>query len=252
MHRGRYLAGERERSKGPVDKDRPIRDGRRNLVQEVIYVSNANMRRSVASKLHNKDTKEVVDRCDSCQIHGLVSRLPKIKLTYIMSPWSFYQWGLDILGPLPEGPRKLKYIIVAIDYFTKWMEAKPLAKISAVAHPQANGLVERANKSLMHGLKERLGRERERVGWVGELLNILWAHRTMLKTSNDETPFSLTYGSEAVILAEIGMPTYRTIQWNEAQNEEEMRLNLDLIQERRETSAIREAKYKKKVEKYYN
>ncbi|GKA89973.1 reverse transcriptase domain-containing protein [Tanacetum coccineum] len=89
---------------------------------------------------------------------------------------------------------------------------------TAVAHPQANGLVERANKSLMHGLKARLGRER--VGWVDELPNILWAHRTMLKTSNGETPFSLTYGSEAVIPAEIGMPTYRIIQFNEAQNEE--------------------------------
>ncbi|GKD46008.1 reverse transcriptase domain-containing protein [Tanacetum coccineum] len=40
------------------------------------------------------------------------------------------QWGLDIPGPLPEGPRRLKFIIVAIDYFTKWMEAKPLAKIT--------------------------------------------------------------------------------------------------------------------------
>ncbi|GJY25838.1 reverse transcriptase domain-containing protein [Tanacetum coccineum] len=78
------------------------------------------------------------------------------------------------------------------------------------------------------------------------------AHRTMLKTSNDETPFSLTYGSKAIILAEIGMQTYWTIQFNKAQNEEEMRLNLDLIQERQETAAIREAKYKKKVEQYYN
>ncbi|GJR63394.1 reverse transcriptase domain-containing protein [Tanacetum coccineum] len=57
---------------------------------------------------------------------------------------------------------------------------------------------------------------------------------------------------QAVILNEIGMPTYRTIQWNEAQNEEEMRLNLDLIQERREITAIWEAKYKKKEEQYYN
>ncbi|GJX94429.1 putative reverse transcriptase domain-containing protein [Tanacetum coccineum] len=45
-----------------------------------------------------------------------------------MSSWLFYQWGLDILGPLPEVPGKIKFIIVAIDYFTKWMEAKPLAK----------------------------------------------------------------------------------------------------------------------------
>ncbi|GKA50705.1 reverse transcriptase domain-containing protein [Tanacetum coccineum] len=63
---------------------------------------------------------------------------------------------------------------------------------------------------------------------------------------------SLTYESKAVIPAEIDMPTYRTIHWNEAQNEEEMRLNLDFIQERRETVAIREAKYKKKVKQYYN
>ncbi|GJR18108.1 hypothetical protein Tco_0966635 [Tanacetum coccineum] len=74
----------------------------------------------------------------------------------------------------------------------------------------------------------------------------------MLKISNGETPFSLTYGSEAVIPAEIGMPTYQTIQFNEAQNKEDMRLNLDLIQERREAATIREAKYKKKVEQYYN
>ncbi|GKC93057.1 reverse transcriptase domain-containing protein [Tanacetum coccineum] len=121
---------------------------------------------------------------------------------------------------------------------------------TAVAHLQVNGLVERANKSLMHGLKAILGQER--VGSVDELPNILWAHRTMLKTSNGETPCSLTYRSEAVIPAEIGMPTYRTIQLNEAQNKEEMCLNLDLIQERREMAAIREAKYKKKVERYYN
>ncbi|GKA24549.1 reverse transcriptase domain-containing protein [Tanacetum coccineum] len=121
---------------------------------------------------------------------------------------------------------------------------------TTVAHPQANGLMERANKSLMHGLKARLGRER--VGWVDKLPNILWAHRTMLKTSNGETPFSLTYGSEAMIPVKIGMPTHQTIQWNEAQNEEEIWLNLDLIQERREATAIREAKYKKKVEQYYN
>ncbi|GJS39516.1 reverse transcriptase domain-containing protein [Tanacetum coccineum] len=43
----------------------------------------------------HRDTKEVVDRCDSCQIHGPVSKLPKTKLTSIMSPCPFYQWGLS-------------------------------------------------------------------------------------------------------------------------------------------------------------
>ncbi|GKC11919.1 reverse transcriptase domain-containing protein [Tanacetum coccineum] len=208
------------------------------------------------------DTKEVIDKCDSCQIHAPVPKLPKTRLTSIMSPWPFYQWGLDILGPLPEGPEKLKFGLPRVivtdngtqlvnDPFKSWCEKWKIKQMNiAVAHPQANGLVERANKSLMHGLKARL--RRERLGWVDELPNILWAHRTMMKTSNGETPFSLTYGSEAVISVEIGMPTYRTIHFNEAQNEEEMRLNLDLSQERRETAIIREARYKKKVEQYYN
>ncbi|GJV17147.1 reverse transcriptase domain-containing protein [Tanacetum coccineum] len=90
------------------------------------------------------------------------------------------------------------------DPFKSWCEKLKIKQ--TVAHPQANGLVERANKSLMHGMKARLGRER--TGWVDELPNVLWAHQTMLKTSNGETPFSLTYGSEAVIPAEIGMPTF--------------------------------------------
>ncbi|GJX51010.1 retrotransposon protein, putative, ty1-copia subclass [Tanacetum coccineum] len=76
----------------------------------------------------HRDAKEELNKCDSCQIHALVPRLPNTRLTSIMSPWPFYQWGLDIMRPLSEGPSKLKFIIVAIDYFTKWMEAKPLAK----------------------------------------------------------------------------------------------------------------------------
>ena len=39
-------------------------------------------------------------------------------------------WGMDILGPLPMAPGRTKYLLVAIDYFTKWVEAKPLQEIS--------------------------------------------------------------------------------------------------------------------------
>ncbi|GKC40647.1 reverse transcriptase domain-containing protein, partial [Tanacetum coccineum] len=176
-----------------------------------------------------------------------------LQANYVIREIHMGSCGMDILGPLPPTRGGAKFVIVAIDYFTKWIEAKPLVKITgkelvndpfrswcgrfeihqmntAVAHPQENELVERANRSLMEGIKTRL--RREKAGWVDELPNVLWAHRTSIKQSNGETPFSLTYGSEAVILAEIGIPTYRTLIIREEYNEEEMRLNLDLLQER--------------------
>nr|KYP59574.1 Retrotransposable element Tf2 [Cajanus cajan] len=50
--------------------------------------------------------------------------------TDMMSAWPFSQWGMDILGPFPPAKGQLKFLLVAIDYFTKWIEACPLAKIT--------------------------------------------------------------------------------------------------------------------------
>ena len=72
------------------------------------------------------------------------------------------------------------------------------------------------------------------------------------KTSTGETPFSLVYGSEAVIPAEIGLPSPRMTAVNTIDNEAERRLDLDLLEERREIARIREAKYKTQLERYYN
>ncbi|GKE53301.1 reverse transcriptase domain-containing protein [Tanacetum coccineum] len=91
------------------------------------------------------DARNVTQKCDSCQVLSPVLRHPKTLMTSIVAPWPFYQWGMDILGPLPQASEKLKFVIIAIDYFTKWIEAKSLARI---------------NKSLMEGIKARLGKER--------------------------------------------------------------------------------------------
>ena len=47
----------------------------------------------------------------------------------MMAPWSFAQWELDIMGPFPIAMRQLKFLIVGIDYFTKWVEVEVLATI---------------------------------------------------------------------------------------------------------------------------
>ena len=50
-------------------------------------------------------------------------------MTPVDSPWPFAQWGVDIIGPLPTGKWQNRFAIVGVDYFTKWAEAEPLAKI---------------------------------------------------------------------------------------------------------------------------
>ena len=48
----------------------------------------------------------------------------------MMAPWPFAQWGLDILGPFPVETRQMKFLVMGIDYFIKWVEAEPLASIT--------------------------------------------------------------------------------------------------------------------------
>ncbi|GJU79618.1 reverse transcriptase domain-containing protein [Tanacetum coccineum] len=287
---------------GPLQADyviREIHEGSCSLHAGPRSVVAKAMRSGYYWPTMHRDARETIRKCKDCQIHRPVPREPQQPLTPITAPWPFYKWGIDIAGPFPEGPGKVKFLIVAMDYFTKWIEAKAVATISgtqvkkfvwndivcrfglpgeiisdngkqfsgdpfkdwceklnivqrfaSVKHPQSNGLVERANRSLGEGIKARLGENNK--NWLEELPHVLWAHRTMIKSSNDDTPFSLTYGTEAVIPAEIGMPTYRTTAVDVVHNDDELRLNLDLVEERRERAGIREAQAKLKMKRYYD
>ena len=77
-----------------------------------------------------RDATELVRKCKVFQEHAKISHLPSEPLTLVISPWPFKQWGLDILGPLPIGKGQCKFVIVAVDYFTKWTEAESLATIT--------------------------------------------------------------------------------------------------------------------------
>ncbi|GJX96099.1 reverse transcriptase domain-containing protein [Tanacetum coccineum] len=169
---------------GPLQADYVIRE-----IHEGSCSMHAGPRSMVAKAMRSgyywptmhRDARDMILKCKDCQ-------------------------GIDIAGPFPEGPGKVKFLIVAMDYFTKWIEAKAVATISggqvkkfvwdnivcrfglpgeivsdngkqfsdnpfkdwceklnitqrfaSVKHPQSNGLVERANKSLREGIKARLG-----------------------------------------------------------------------------------------------
>ncbi|XP_021986282.1 uncharacterized protein LOC110882608 [Helianthus annuus] len=169
------------------------------------------------------DALKELRKCDSCQRHSPKTLRLKDDLIPVSTAWPFQQWGIDMVGPFPDAPGAVKFIIVAVDYFTKWMEAKALTSttammvrkfiwehvicrfglplkivtdngtnfasedlqkwmkemniehtFSSVAHPQGNGQVKSVNKSIVEGIKARLGTKRR--GWVDELPSILWAH----------------------------------------------------------------------------
>ncbi|XP_065050213.1 uncharacterized protein LOC135680155 [Musa acuminata AAA Group] len=77
-----------------------------------------------------RDAKAHVQWCRSCQEHARTPRLPAVPLTPIDCAWSFAQWGLDLLGPFLLAAGQWRYIVVGVDYFTKWVEAEPLATIT--------------------------------------------------------------------------------------------------------------------------
>ena len=77
-----------------------------------------------------RDATKLVRKCKVDQEHAKISHLPSEPLLSVTSPWPFQQWGLDILGPLPIGRGQCKFIVVAVDYFTKWAEVEPLATIT--------------------------------------------------------------------------------------------------------------------------
>ncbi|KAH7864249.1 hypothetical protein Vadar_027442 [Vaccinium darrowii] len=76
------------------------------------------------------DDVEYARHCDRCQCFAPITRQPAEELNPLESPWSFAQWGIDLVSPLTTTPGGFKHLITATDYFTKWIEAKSLVHIT--------------------------------------------------------------------------------------------------------------------------
>ena len=78
------------------------------------------------------EAQEYVKKCDHCQRFTPNIHQPGGVLNPLSSSWPFAQWGLDIVGSFPKAVGNKKYLLVCTDYFTKWVEAEPLANIRNV------------------------------------------------------------------------------------------------------------------------
>ena len=118
-------------------------------------------------------------------------------------------------------------------------------RYSTSAYPQENGQAEVFNKVIVNGLKKRLDDAKGR--WVEELPHVLKTYRTTPRRSTGETPFSMTYGAEAVIPLETGFATLKTSSFCPSSNNELLEKSLDLIEERRERAMVQLAYYQHKL-----
>jgi hypothetical protein len=127
------------------------------------------------------------------------------------------------VGPLPTAQGNYKYAMLAVEYFTKWIEVKPLVNITSaslkkigcdlfkdfyhqmgieaafasVYHPQSKGAVERANTLMFTSVTECL-EDKKKGKWAEELLKAVWSHNTSISRATNFTPLKLLFSEEVV------------------------------------------------------
>ena len=121
---------------------------------------------------------------------------------------------------------------------------------STPAYPQSNGQAEATNKAIVNELKRMLEGAKGR--WADEFPNVLWAYRATPRRSTGEILFSLTYGAEAVIPAEVNLYSALVSGFSLAKNSELMMKQLNMLEECQESATIWLAEYQQKLAQRYN
>ncbi|XP_060968453.1 uncharacterized protein LOC133036004 [Cannabis sativa] len=186
-----------------------------------------------------EDSMEYVRRCEKCQKFAKIPRAPPNELTQMQSPWPFAIWGIDLIGQLPKGKGGVQYAVVAVDYFTKWTEAEPLATITS----------KKVLDFVVKNIICRFGLPHKLVSDNGTQFDSVL---TTERTATGDTPFALAYGYDAMIPVELDPPSHRRVTYNQVSNHQMMNESLDLLENRREASQIRLAAYQQKVARYFN
>ncbi|GJR88569.1 reverse transcriptase domain-containing protein [Tanacetum coccineum] len=148
---------------------------------------------------------------------GKISQRVKMPQNAIQVCEIFDVWGIDFMGPFSSSHGN-KYVLVAVDYLSKWVEAKALPtndarvvygvthRLATAYHPQTNGQVEVSNRGLKRILKRTVGENR--ASWSDKLDDALWAFRTAFKTPIGCTPYKLVYGKSCHLPIELEHKAY--------------------------------------------
>ena len=123
---------------------------------------------------------------------------------------------------------------------------------SAVAHPQTNGQVERANRMILQGLKLRIFNRLNKFGrrWLTELPSVIWSLRTTPSRATGFTPFFLVYGAEAILPTDLEYGSPRLKAYQEQRNKQVREDSLDQVDEARDVALLHSACYQQFLRRY--
>jgi transposase InsO family protein len=125
---------------------------------------------------------------------------------------------------------------------------------SSAAHPQTNRQVKRANGLILQGMKTIMFHDLEArsTNWHKDLPSVLWALRTNVNIATRDMPFNLVYGADAVLPLEIYLESVRVVHFDAEHQAEARDLDVDVLEERCNTTLINVQKYQESLKKYYN
>ncbi|XP_057548014.1 uncharacterized protein LOC130826442 [Amaranthus tricolor] len=208
-----------------------------------------------------KDAEELIQRCPECQYHSKIGRKPSNYLTVLQAILPFDKWGMDLLGPFPPAKGQRKFIIVAIDYFTKYVEAEAL---SSITDKQVCQFLWR-NIITRYGIPRVIitdnGRQFVSKNTI-EYCDKFHIQIRFSSVSRPQTNGQVEAANKEIlngikkkiegVKVEIGVPSTRVIYYSYDENEERKRANLDLLPETRGNALLRSMAQKQKMIRSFN
>ncbi|KAM1838500.1 hypothetical protein TB2_019772 [Malus domestica] len=184
----------------------------------------------------------------------------------MISPWPFAQWGLDLISPMPAGKGKVRYAIVAVDYFTKWAEVEPLATITEAKIEDFVWKNILCRFGIPNAIVTDNGRQFDnkkfRMFYYKFNINLCFASPThpqsngqveaVNKIIKHTLKTSLDKAKEAVVPVELEQATYQIQNYMQSENDKQLTLNLDLVEEHRNQAHLRNVAYKQRISNYYD
>ncbi|GJU63693.1 reverse transcriptase domain-containing protein [Tanacetum coccineum] len=221
-----------------------------------------------------KDAYELIKSCDACQRQGKISQRDEMPQNAIQVCEIFDVWGIDFMGPFPSS-RGNKYILVAIDYLSKWVEAKALptndarvvvkflkSLFSRFGAPRAiisdrgtHFCNDKFDKVMSKYGVTHHGRDENRASWLDKLDDALWAFRTAYKAPIGCTPYKLVYGKLCHLPIELEHKAYWALKhanFDLKTAGDHRKLQLNELNELRDQAYENSLIYKEKTKKLHD